>query len=99
MERIHNRIKMTSRVQGGQTFTMYLVPEVMLGQPLYNVEQCISYVVTSLTKNGFHVRYTHPNLLLISWEHLSNQYQMAQKMITDEQNQIIQSLQNKEKQL
>ena len=56
LERIHKRIKMTSRLQGGMTFTMFLVPEIMLGQPMYNVEQCISYVVTSLTKNGFRVR-------------------------------------------
>ena len=35
---------------------------------LYNIEKCINYLVVHLTKNGFKINYTHPNLLLISWE-------------------------------
>ena len=37
--------------------------------PIYNVNECIVYVIKLLIKNGFTVNYTHPNLLLISWKH------------------------------
>ena len=35
----------------------------------YDVTNCISYIIDKLTDNGFNVRYTHPNLLFISWKH------------------------------
>jgi hypothetical protein len=30
---------------------------------------CISYIVAKLEENDFQVRYTHPNLIFISWGH------------------------------
>lgn len=97
LERVHKRIKMAASVDGGSTFTTFTLPEVMIGQPLFNSSQCRSYVVTSLVKNGFRVKYTHPNFLMISWDHLRSQYERANEIITkeqqdliDQQNQIIQ---------
>lgn len=97
LERVHKRIKMAASVDGGSTFTTFTLPEVMIGQPLFNASQCRSYIVTSLVKNGFRVKYTHPNFLMISWDHLRPQYERANEVITreqqelkDQQNQIIQ---------
>ena len=39
----------------------------MYGFPLYDFKSCILYLFKSLTDNGFDVKYTHPNLLFISW--------------------------------
>jgi len=46
----------------------------MIGVPKYDIAICISYVIEKLQDNGFNVRYTHPNLLLISWNHWVPQY-------------------------
>tara|TARA_B100000035_G_C20998352_1_gene553606 strand:+ start:841 stop:1170 length:330 start_codon:yes stop_codon:yes gene_type:complete len=47
---------------------MYKVPEFVVGMPIYNGLECVKYVVRALKKNGFYVKYTHPNLLYISWD-------------------------------
>jgi len=89
LERVHKRIKLVASQDGGLTFTTFVLPEVMIGQPLFNAEQCRSFVITSLVKNGFRVRYNHPNLLLISWEHLRPEYEMASKVITEAQKTLL----------
>ena len=33
------------------------------------ITECLSYVMQKLKENGFVVKYTHPNLLFISWMH------------------------------
>lgn len=69
LNRIHNKIKLTSRQQIDTHYCWFIIPEVMIGVPKYDVATCISYVIDKLQENGFNVRYTHPNLLLISWQH------------------------------
>ncbi len=69
LNRIHNKIKLTSRQQLNTQYCWFVIPEVMIGVPKYDIATCISYVIDKLQKNGFNVRYTHPNLLLISWNH------------------------------
>lgn len=69
LNRIHNKIKLTSRQHIENHYCWFIIPEVMIGVPKYDVATCISYVITKLQENGFNVRYTHPNLLLISWQH------------------------------
>ena len=69
LNRVHNKIKLTSRQQIDTHYCWFIIPEVMIGVPKYDVATCISYVIGKLQDNGFNVRYTHPNLLLISWQH------------------------------
>ena len=69
LNRIHNKIKLTSRQQIDTHYCWFIIPEVMIGVPKYDIATCISYVIGKLQENGFNVRYTHPNLLLISWQH------------------------------
>ena len=69
LNRIHNKIKLTSRQQINTHYCWFVIPEVMIGVPKYDIATCISYVLDKLQNNGFNVRYTHPNLLLISWHH------------------------------
>jgi hypothetical protein len=69
LSRIHNKIKTTSRLQLSEHHCWFLVPEMMLGVPRFNQATCIAYVIDKLQKNGFKIRYTHPNLLFISWTH------------------------------
>lgn len=69
LSRIHNKIKTTSRLQLAEHHCWFLVPEMMIGVPRFNQATCISYVIDKLQNNGFKIRYTHPNLLFISWTH------------------------------
>jgi len=69
LSRIHNKIKVTARQQIDQQFCWFVVPEFILGVPSYNHNECVVYLVERLMENGFMVKYTHPNLLLISWHH------------------------------
>ena len=71
LARIHNKIKSTSRVRGNNKFCMYLLPEFLLGVPRYDINECTLYVIEKLTEHGFDIKYTHPNLLWISWRHYS----------------------------
>jgi hypothetical protein len=66
---VHKRIKLTSRQKVDNQICWYLVPETILGVPKYDQAACIAFLMDKLKKNGFNVRYIHPNLLFISWSH------------------------------
>jgi hypothetical protein len=78
LNRIHNRIKTTSRQQLGEQYCWFVVPEMMIGVPKFDLAACIGYVIDKLQTNGFKVRYTHPNLLFISWQHWVPDYVRAE---------------------
>lgn len=69
LNRIHTKIKMASRQRIDEQFCWFIIPEMMIGVPKYNHSDCVAYLVDKLQNNGFQVKYTHPNLLLISWKH------------------------------
>ena len=41
---------------------------MVFGLPLYNLDECIKYIMIKLTDKGFAVHLAIPNKLLISWE-------------------------------
>lgn len=69
LNRIHVRIKTTSKQKTDEQFCWFLVPEMIIGVPKYDQAACIAYVIDKLKTNGFNVRYIHPNTLFISWGH------------------------------
>jgi hypothetical protein len=69
LNRIHVRIKTTSRQKMNEQFCWYLIPEYIIGVPKYDQASCIAYIIDKLTSNGFLVKYIHPNTILISWKH------------------------------
>ena len=71
LRRCHHRIKLTSDTES-YCFCFYSIPTVIFGIPLYDKTPCIVYVVNKLNENGFDVKYTHPNLLFISWLNKKN---------------------------
>jgi hypothetical protein len=44
------------------------VPEIIVGKPLFDVEQCTRHAMGSLAANGFRVTYHFPRTLNISWD-------------------------------
>lgn len=75
LSRILKKIKMTSRVKHDEQYCFYLIPEVIIGYPRYNVSACIEYVIEKLEENKLYVKYTHPNMLFISWQHYIPDYE------------------------
>lgn len=69
LARVHKKIKAVSRQRHNNKFCIYLLPEFVLGIPRYDMVNCTSFVIEKLMENGFQVKYTHPNLLFISWQH------------------------------
>jgi len=67
LEKCHNKIKTTSQNASNNGYCFYQVPKYIFGIPLYDTKSCIMFLVSALTQNGFDVRYTHPNLLFVSW--------------------------------
>ena len=69
LARIHNKIKVTARQKIDEQFCWFLVPEVMIGVPKYDQGACIAYLMDKLSDNGFNVKYVHPNVIFICWNH------------------------------
>lgn len=69
IERCHKKIT-TIASQGGENI-FFEIPYIMLGYPLYNIDDCVEYVVLALRNNGLLVQILpHPNnhTLYISWK-------------------------------
>jgi hypothetical protein len=75
LNRVHTKIKMVARQKINNDYLFYIVPEVIFGFPKYNLNECIAYLIEKLQENGFNVKYTHPNLLFISWNHYIPSYE------------------------
>jgi len=75
LTRIHKKIKMTARLKKDNNHCFFLVPEMMFGCPKYDTQKCITFIIEKLVNNGFHLKYTHPNLIFISWNHYIPNFQ------------------------
>jgi len=71
LEKCHNRIKQAAS-SNNLGYCFYTIPKYIYGVPIYDYQACLIYVVKALDKNGFDLKYTHPNLLYISWIGKSN---------------------------
>ena len=78
LSRVHKKIKTTSRMRNSDKFSFFLIPEFILGIPRYDMAECTSFIIEKLSDNGFMVKYTHPNLLFISWQHYLPKYQRVE---------------------
>ncbi len=92
--RIHNKIKYVSKQLINEQCCWYVVPEMMIGIPKYNHNDCTAYVIEKLRDNGFIVCYTHPNLLFISWKHwvpsyVRNEIKKKTGQLVDEYGNIV----------
>tara|TARA_B100000424_G_C22920886_1_gene489955 strand:+ start:150 stop:698 length:549 start_codon:yes stop_codon:yes gene_type:complete len=68
LNRIHKRIDYTSKNKNcNDTHIWFLVPQYLVGEPVYDKGECIGYLVSQLEQNGFFVKYVHPQTLFVSW--------------------------------
>ena len=69
LDRVHTKIKIASRQKFENTCCWYVIPEFILGLPRYELNDAVAYIIHQLQENGFQIKYTHPNLVFISWNH------------------------------
>ena len=74
LNRIHTRIRLTSRQHPTDMCCWYVIPEIIIGVPKYDQAGCIAYVLDKLKSNGFLVKYVHPNTIFITWKHFVPSY-------------------------
>ena len=67
LKQCHKRIMRSVKLNPYDNYCFYVIPKFIYGIPLYDLNKCINYLVVHLTKNGFKINYTHPNLLIITW--------------------------------
>ena len=78
LNRVHVRIKTTSKQRLNDHFCWFIVPEIIIGVPNYEQAACIAYIMDKLKENGFNIKYVHPNALLIGWQHWVPSYVRAE---------------------
>jgi hypothetical protein len=69
LELCHRRIRTVASYGGQNTF--FEVPGMMIGYPLYNIHECMDYLVEQLRKTGFLVQILPPPnvcVLYVSWD-------------------------------
>jgi hypothetical protein len=69
LELAHRRIRNVNGYGGLNTF--FEIPGMMVGYPLYNIYECLNYVVEELRKAGFLTQILPPPhicVLYISWD-------------------------------
>ena len=59
------KIKETSANE--ETFCFYKIPEYIPGLPLYNMTECVMFLLNILHEKGFSARYIDGFMIFISW--------------------------------
>ena len=67
LKQCHKKILRSAKLNPYTNYCFYVIPKFIYGIPLYDLNKCINYLVINLSKNGFKINYTHPNLLIITW--------------------------------
>ena len=94
LNRVHSRIKFTSRSKRSESHIWFQVPQYIFGEPIYKQGDCIGYLVAKLEENGFHVRYIHPATLFITWanwipDYVRSEIRNKTGMVIDEKGNIV----------
>jgi hypothetical protein len=95
--RIHKRITTTSRNKRIDKHIWFTIPEYIFGEPVYDKNDCIAYIITKLEANGFFIKYMHPNTIFVSWEkwvpsYVRQELKKKTGMIVNEKGEIVHKL-------
>jgi hypothetical protein len=66
LEKCYYKIKTASESE--ESYCLYRVPEFIIGEPIYNLPECILFIITNLKNSGFLIKYYKPNLIYITWK-------------------------------
>jgi hypothetical protein len=66
LRRCHSKIHESSMNE--MMSCLFTVPEYIIGEPLYKLNECIAYIMKQLRQDGFLVKYYPTKVLYISWD-------------------------------
>lgn len=66
LKKCHKKIKQAADSMNAKC--VFVIPEYVIGMPLYNSEMCKVFLVNTLREEKFDVKFFFPNILFISWE-------------------------------
>ena len=108
LELCYQRI-LNSNKQNNDYSCTYIVPNVVFGLPLYDVSECVSFIIKNLTEKEFDITFAFPTTIHISWKPIdknttyTNQYPIQYKNYNSiengnnkKQNKTIETLNNRE---
>lgn len=58
---------MKETAEKGKNMCMFVVPEIILGMPVYNTQECMLYIQGVLKDKGFESTLAEPNIIMIFW--------------------------------
>ena len=59
--------KIKLAVENDEFYCFYSIPEYIPGIPLFNMTDCVLFMLNELKSKGFISRYVHPFMLYINW--------------------------------
>lgn len=81
LTQVHRRIEFSSN--SGDNFSIFTIPMYVMGYPLFNRNECATYLINELRENGFEVQSYSDQYLYISWNHIYQKY-LQEKEIAGE---------------
>jgi len=60
--------KIKLAVENDEFYCFYTIPEYIPGIPLFNMTDCVLFMLNELKSKGFVSRYVHPFMLYVSWQ-------------------------------
>lgn len=78
LKRVFSKIKHLAKAVPDRQYMLYQVPTYLVGNPRYDLTECVEYLDKHLNDNGFKTKFIHPNILFISWQHYVPYYQRMQ---------------------
>jgi hypothetical protein len=64
--------KMRLALEKGLPGVYFEIPEFIIGKPVYRLEDCLQFIIFTLTNNGFMIKYYFPKIIYISWKSVIN---------------------------
>ena len=87
--RCFKKVKETSANE--ETYCFFKLPEYLPGLPLYNMTECVMYILNLLHEKGFNARYCDPFMIFISWNLPKPNYKLLEAP-KEEKNPLINNL-------
>ena len=60
--------KIKLAVENEEIYCFYSIPEYIPGIPLFNMTDCVMFMLNELKDKGFNSRYVHPFMVYITWQ-------------------------------
>lgn len=91
VSRCFHRIKVFAKLD--QTYCFFEVPNIIFGLPIYDLTNCIHFLMQRLVDHNFKVLFIKPNIIFITWD-IRLTKSSAPKKISNQQKKIDKYLQN-----